>query len=82
LDILPQPGIHEFARSPRLTGPGSRQCLRRAGPIRSSPRVVLRADSRLTVLGARPNTLAIVRNEWPHASPRLKVSRSSALMCL
>ena len=38
LDRLPQPGIPEFARSPRLTGPGSRQCLRRAGPIGSAPR--------------------------------------------
>jgi phosphoglucomutase len=26
--------------------------------------------------------LAIVRNEWPWARPKLKVSRSSALMCL
>lgn len=37
---------------------------------------------RLTVLGVRLNIVAIVRNEWPRASPRLKVSRSSALMCL
>ena len=51
--------------------------------LRQKPmlRVVLRADSRLTVLGARPNTLAIVRSEWPWANPKLKVSRSSAVMC-
>jgi hypothetical protein len=38
LDILPQPGSQECARPPRLTGLGSRQCLRRAGPIGSAPR--------------------------------------------
>ncbi|HSL06072.1 MAG TPA: hypothetical protein VK901_21355, partial [Nitrospiraceae bacterium] len=42
----------------------------------------LRVDSRLTVQGLRLNTDAIVRNEWPWARPRLRVSRSSALMCL
>ena len=36
--------------------------------------MVLQADSRLTVLGARPNTFAIVRSEWPWVRPRLKVS--------
>jgi len=49
---------------------------------RYGPRIALRACSRLTVLGARPNTDAIVRNEWPWASPRLRVSRSSTRMCL
>ena len=29
------------------------------------PRAVLRATSRLTVLGARPNTRASIRNDWP-----------------
>ena len=38
--ILPQPGVEEFARSPRLTGPGGRQRLCRAGPIGSAPRHV------------------------------------------
>ena len=56
LDILPQPGVQEFARSPRLTGSGGRYRLRRA---------TLRATSRLTVLRARLNTRAIVRNDWP-----------------
>ena len=65
-DVLPQPGVEKFARPPRLTGPDSRQRLRRAGPIGSAPRYV-RVNSRPTVLGARP---------------RLKVSRSSVLMCL
>jgi hypothetical protein len=37
LDILPQPGVEEYARSPRLTGPSCRQRLRRAGSIGSSP---------------------------------------------
>ena len=34
------------------------------------------------MLGARPNTLAIVRSEWPEAMPKLNVSRSSALKCV
>ena len=34
-DVVPQPGIQEFARSPRLTGPRQRQGLCRVGPIRS-----------------------------------------------
>jgi hypothetical protein len=53
------------------------RCIR---PLR--PRVVGRAYSRLTVLEARPNPLTIVGNDWPWTSPKLKVSRSSALMCL
>lgn len=32
-DMLPQPGIQEFARSPRLTGPSLCQGVRRAGSI-------------------------------------------------
>ena len=39
-DILPQPGIQEFARPPRLTGSGGRLCLRRAGAIGAAPRRV------------------------------------------
>jgi hypothetical protein len=46
-----------------------------AVPARSGWPLTLRADSRLTVLGARPNTLAIVRNESPWANSRLSVSR-------
>lgn len=37
--VLPQPGIQEFARPPRLTSSSRRQGLRRAGPIRSPHRV-------------------------------------------
>ena len=37
---------------------------------------MLRADSRLTVRGARPNILALIRREWPWARPG-PVSRSS-----
>lgn len=40
-----------------------------------------RAHSRLTVLVGSRNTVAIVGNKWQWASPRLKVSRSSALKC-
>ena len=46
------------------------------------PLAALGADSRLPVLGARLNTVAIVRNAWPWASPRLTVSRSSTRMCV
>ncbi len=53
-----------------------------AGQARDGCPLALRASSRLTVLGARPNTVAIVRNDWPWASPRLRVSRSSILMCV
>jgi len=34
------------------------------------------------VRGELSKTDAIVRSEWPWARPRLKVSRSLALMCL
>jgi hypothetical protein len=40
LDILPQPGIQEFARSPWLTGSGDRLSLRRADAIGVAPRRV------------------------------------------
>ena len=78
--MLPQPGGQELARSPGLTGPDGRQRVRRAGAIGATPRSVA---GRLAAhgAGARPNTLAIIRSEWPWVRPRLKVSRSSALMC-
>jgi len=47
-DILPQPGIQEFARPPWVTGPGRRQGVRRAGTLRSTHRVA----SVLTAHGA------------------------------
>jgi len=39
-DVLPQPGIQEFARSPRLTGSGGGLRLSGAGPIGTAPRRV------------------------------------------
>ena len=42
----------------------------------------MRAASRLTVRGARPTTLAIIRHDGPWASPRLRVSRSSIRRCV
>ena len=81
--ILPQPGIQEFTGAPGLTGSGGRQRLGCTGAIRMAPCPVA-GVSRLKVLGARLKTAAIVRNEypWAWARPRLTVSRSSALMCL
>ena len=76
--LLPQPGFQECAGSPWLLGPDGRQRVCRTGTIGAALRGVA---GRLTVLGARPNTLAIVRSEWPWARPTLNVSRSSALMC-
>ena len=37
---------------------------------------------RLMVLGVHRNILAITRNEWPWARPRLRVSHSSTLRCV
>ena len=78
--VLPQPGIQEFARPPWLTDPSRCQGVRRAGPIGPLHRV---AGARTAHGAGRGglNTVAIVRNEWPWASPKLNVSRSSAFMC-
>ena len=46
------------------------------------PHVLLRPNSRLTALGARPHTLAIIRNDRLWVRPRLKVSRSVSRKCL
>lgn len=79
-DIAHHPRIQEF-HSPEADAPepppGSAPCWHDRGPL-----IALRACSRLTVLGAPPNTVAIVRNAWPWASPRLWVSRSSTLTCV
>ncbi len=74
LHVLPEPRIQECARVP------ARVCAVQARY--GWPRVTWRANARLTVLGARPSIDASVRNEWPWARPRLKVSRSSALKCV
>jgi len=50
LDILPQPGLQEFARSPRLTGPGPRPRLCCAGTIGMPS---CRVTGQLTADGAR-----------------------------
>lgn len=60
LDMLPQPGIHEFARAPRLTGPSSRQCLRRAGQIGAVSRGVA---SQLAADGAGGSSQHPVKTE-------------------
>ncbi len=60
-DILPEPRVQECAWSPRLPRPGHRQVLRGAGSIRVAPCVARGFAARL--LGARPNTLATVRNQ-------------------
>jgi hypothetical protein len=39
-DVLPQPGVQEFAGPPWLTGSDRRERLGRAAPIRSAPRGV------------------------------------------
>jgi hypothetical protein len=79
-DIAHHPRIQEFhspeADAPELL-PGSAPCWYDRGPL-----IALLACSRLTVLGAGPNTVAIVRNAWHWASPRLRVSRSSTLTCV
>jgi hypothetical protein len=58
LDILPQPGIQEFARPPRLTGSGSRLGLCGAGPIGMASRrvagVFAAQRARCSALGPRP----------------------------
>ena len=73
---LPQPGIREFARSSRLTGPSSRQCRRRAGPIGSASRGVA---SRLAADGAG----GIAPTRWPSSAANGRVpgpgSRSHGL---
>jgi hypothetical protein len=58
--------------------PASVPCRRDRGGLA----VVLRPNSRLTVLGARPNPFAIVRNDWLWVRPRLNVSRSVSLKCV
>lgn len=49
-DVLPQPGVQKFARSPWLTSPGGCQRVRRAGTIGSAP---YRVAGRLAAHGAR-----------------------------
>jgi hypothetical protein len=78
---LPQPGIQEFAGSPWLMGSGGRLDLRRTGAIGVASRAVA-AQLAAHGAGARPNTFAIVRNDWPWVRPRLKVSRSASLKCV
>ena len=46
---------------------------------RYGPPTVLRMCSRLTVLGARPNTLAIILKRMAVGQAQAQVSRSSAL---
>ena len=73
--ILPQPRVHELAGAPGLTGSDGGHRVRRAGARGATPHGVAR---RLAAhgAGARPNTLAIVRSEWPWPIPH---SRSHVL---
>lgn len=80
-DVPPQPGVHQFARPPWLTDPGRRQRVCHAGTIRSALRGLAgvlaahRAGRPSQHRRHRPQQIAWV-------SPRLRVSRSSPLMCM
>ena len=62
LDVVPQPRVQQFARPPRLEATRAVALVCAVQARYGWPRA-LRTCSRLTVLRARPNTVAIVRNE-------------------
>jgi hypothetical protein len=88
------PGVGEFRHTAIANSPGDRLAAADDGNSRAvanvwavqvqyeRPRVALRTDSRLMVLGARPNTLAIIYSEWLWIRIGLNISRSIAVKCV
>ena len=79
-DIGPEPRVQELARPSWLTSPSRCQTLQCRPATESRVRCACIRGSRCCARAAT-NTLAVTCNGRPWARPKLRVSRSSALMC-